>query len=64
LCDYQYDGHNWSIEIPATSFEDAHNRLEALSKGKIAGELKLSIPVSIKTTWLNSLIKWLEKSKK
>jgi hypothetical protein len=58
LCDYQYNGHKWSIEIPATSFEDARKRLNALRCGEIVGELKLSIPVPIHLTWLTNLKKW------
>jgi hypothetical protein len=59
LCDYQYDGYKWSIEIPATSFEDAEKRLKALRYGEVVGELKLSIPIPIKQTWLKRLKKWL-----
>ena len=55
LCDYHYDGHTWSIEIPATSFEDAKSRLSALRYGEIVGELKVRIPV--KQSWLTRLQK-------
>lgn len=59
LCDYLYEGHKWSIEIPATSFEDARKRLIALRYGEVVGELKLSIPIPIKQTWFSRLMKWL-----
>lgn len=59
LCDYQYDGHKWSIEISATSLEDATKRLSALRYGEIVGELKLSIPIPVKKNWLTRLQKWL-----
>jgi len=57
LCDYHYEGHKWSIEISATSFEEARNRLKALRHGEIVGELKLSIPIPVKQTWLERLRK-------
>jgi hypothetical protein len=59
LCDYQYEGHKWSIEISATSFEDAKKRLNALRYGEVVGELKLSVPVPMGQTWLNRLKKWV-----
>lgn len=59
LCDYQYEGHTWSIEIHATSFEDATKRLNALRYGEVVGELKLSIPIPVRQTWVSRLRKWL-----
>lgn len=59
LCDYQYEGSTWSVEISATSFEDAENRLKALNHGEIVGELKLSVPIPVKQTWLERLMQWL-----
>lgn len=59
LCDYQYEDHTWSVEISATSFEDAENRLRAIRQGQIVGELKFSIPVPIKQSWMGRLQKWL-----
>jgi len=59
LCDYQYEDCKWSIEISATSFEDAEKRLKALRYGEVVGELKLSIPIPIKQTWMARLRKWL-----
>lgn len=58
LCDYQYEGHTWSIEISATSFKDAEKRLNALKHGEIVGQLKASIPIPIKQSWLTRLQRW------
>ena len=46
LCDYRYEGNVYSVEICATSFEDAEARRKALSHGKIIGVLKMNIPVN------------------
>jgi hypothetical protein len=61
LCDYRYEGHKWSIEIPATSFEDARKRLNALRYGEVVGELKLSLPIPVKKTLLNRFRKWVSR---
>lgn len=53
LCDYSYAGSRWSVEIVATSFEDAEARLRALSRGKVAGEVQAVIPMPI--TWIGRL---------
>lgn len=58
LCDYSYAGSRWSIEIAATSFEDAEARLRALSKGQVAGEVKAVIPVG--RAWISRLWKWIK----
>ncbi len=47
LCSYVYEGKSWSVEIKATSFEDAENRLKALAKGKVEMEVVLTIPIPI-----------------
>lgn len=52
LCDYQYEGYTWSVEIPATSFDDARKRLQAMQQGEIVGELKLSVFIPISQGWL------------
>ena len=54
LCDYSYEGTLWSVEIVASSFEDAEKRLQALSRGKVAGEVKVVIPLP--TTWLTKVM--------
>lgn len=59
LCDYTYQGHKWSVEIPATSFQDAQRRLNALKNGEIVGELKTSIPIPAKPSWLTRLARWI-----
>lgn len=45
LCDYQYEGESWCIEIPAESWEDAQARLKRIAYGRIAGEIKATFPV-------------------
>jgi hypothetical protein len=45
LCEYQYEGGRWSIEIPAESWEDAAARLKRLSYGKVVGEIQATLPV-------------------
>lgn len=65
LCDYQYKGHKWSIEIPASSFKDAEQRLNALRtlrNGEIVGELKLSIPIPVRQSWLERFKNWMKYS--
>ena len=46
LCNYRYEGKVYSIEICATSFEDAEARRKALNHGEIIGVLEMSIPVN------------------
>jgi hypothetical protein len=59
LCDYRYEGHTWSIEIHATSFEDATKRLRAIQQGEIVGELKASVFIPVSQSWLDRAKKWL-----
>ena len=44
LCEYRFEGETWSVEIPATSFEEAKLRMGALQHGNVAGVLMGSIP--------------------
>lgn len=44
--EYEYRGSTWSVELKAESFQEAEYRLQALSQGKIVGELMLKIPVN------------------
>lgn len=60
LCDYKYQGKTYSVNIRASSIEDAQERLAAIiNNGKIVGELKLSIPIPIKENWFKKIQKWL-----
>ena len=49
LLDYRFNGNTWSIDLPATSWEDAEARLRAiLQTGHIEGELAARIPLTPK----------------
>lgn len=44
LCDYRIDGSEWSVEVVATSFEDASRRLRAIgTTGQVAGPIAMKI---------------------
>jgi hypothetical protein len=58
LCDYWYQGKQWCIEIPASSWEDAQKRLRSLSQGKVVGKIEAVIPG--KLGFLAKLIVWLK----
>lgn len=45
LCEYSYQGSRWSIEIAASSLEDAEARLRQLAGGKVLGVTQAVIPV-------------------
>lgn len=47
LCDYQYEGETWCIEIPASSWEDAEARLKRLAYGRVVGEVKAVLPARL-----------------
>lgn len=47
LCDYHYKGQKYSVEIKATSFEDAEERRIAIGRGEVVGELVMSVPVGV-----------------
>jgi hypothetical protein len=59
LCDYQYKGDRWWIEIPAESWEDAKARLERLAYGRVVGEIKATLPLQF-VLWTQLLI-WLKR---
>lgn len=44
LVSYRHDGAQWNIEIPATSYEDAEQRLSQLTFGRVDGEIVAKIP--------------------
>ena len=43
-CSYRHAGKTWSVDFPATSFEDAKARLSAMHFGKVDGVLMATIP--------------------
>lgn len=59
LVSYQYDGAKWSLEVRATSEEDAMFRLRRASNyGTVDGELMLTIPATPGAGPLTRLICW------
>ena len=61
MVSYRYDGAQWSIELPATSQQDAERRLSQLVFGRVDGELIATIPgkigpIAILATRLRNLI--------
>lgn len=47
LVSYRHDGAQWNIEIPATSREDAEQRLNQLHFGRVDGEIIANVPGSM-----------------
>lgn len=47
LCNYFYQGQTWSVEIHATSLKDAEQRINAIGKGRVIGQLVCNIPLGI-----------------
>ncbi|WP_374526006.1 hypothetical protein [Sphingopyxis sp.] len=47
LVSYRHDGGEWNIELPATSIEDARQRLSQLHFGRVEGEVIARIPSSL-----------------
>ena len=45
MCVYTFNRSKWSINIYAKSWEEAEERLVAISKGSIEGEVEEEIPV-------------------
>jgi hypothetical protein len=42
---FQFDGHEWEVEIWARDFDEAHQKCEALRKtGKVSGRIEGSVP--------------------
>ena len=61
LFEYQHDGGTWSIEIPATSEQDAKERIERLQNARYLGVLQMKIPVELGI--FARLICWLQNQK-
>jgi len=47
MVSYRYDGAQWNIELPATSHEDAEQRLSQLHFGRVDGEIVANVPGSM-----------------
>lgn len=61
LFEYQHAGATWSIEIPATSEQDAKDRIERLQNARYLGVLQMKIPVELSI--FARLICWLQNQK-
>lgn len=60
LCDYRYQDQFWSIKIEALSYEDAKNRMKALSSGRVIGQLISEIPIGPKSL-IKRVMSWFLK---
>lgn len=58
LIDYYHDGQWWSIDIPATSFEDAEERCKQIYHGKVKGVIEAEITYVPASGWLVRFICW------
>jgi hypothetical protein len=44
VCEYRFDGSKWSVEVWASTLEEAEMKLRAMGKGKVLGQLAATIP--------------------
>lgn len=58
LFSYNYEGAEYSVEIPATNEEEAKQRLSRLAFAKYDGELMYKIPASPGAGILVRLVTW------
>lgn len=61
-CSYRYAGKEWSVDFPATSFEDAEARLSAMHFGKVDGELVATIPAASGTSLYVRAVTWIRNA--
>lgn len=47
LVSYRHEGQEWSLELPATSFEDARRRLSMLALGRVDGVMVAKVPAPL-----------------
>jgi hypothetical protein len=67
LLEYYHNGAKWNVTIPATSFEDAHERAQQLYYAKVLGTVEAVIPARLgilvrATCWLRSRLSYLSSS--
>jgi hypothetical protein len=43
-CSYQFDGHKWSVEVWASTHEEAEMKLRAMATGKVDGRVVGIVP--------------------
>jgi hypothetical protein len=58
FCEYSYKGDTWTMEITASSWEEAEERVKAIQEGaKVRGVIRLKIPVPMRVMkWITSAI--------
>ena len=61
LVSYRHDGSEWSLELPASSYDDARQRLDKLVFARVDGELVAKVPASLGpfatlAVWLRNLL--------
>lgn len=64
LCEYQFDGGEWGVEIPAASFEEASRRMRAIGMtGQVKGPIAFKIDFGTRpVNWAAELYrKWLAR---
>lgn len=64
LCDYYYKGDKYSVDIPATSFEEAEERRRAIGRGEVVGELMMRVPVGVPNRFVSGFKALLRKALK
>ena len=58
-CEFAFDGKKWEIDIHARSRGEAEEKLKAVSRGKVLGELECAIPANC-PIWLYEIISWFK----
>lgn len=57
---YRHDGAEWTLELPAKSWDDARRRINSLCFARIDGELVQRIPASV--GWFVPLVVWIRNT--
>lgn len=47
LVSYRHEGQEWSLELPATSYEDARRRLSQLALARVDGVSVAKMPAAL-----------------
>ena len=55
-CEYRFNNQLWAVDLYATSWEEAKQKLKAISQGKVLGELGGELPAQL--GWLARFIVW------
>lgn len=60
VVDYLFNGHKYGTTVYATSWEEAQRHVAAIGRGKVVGELNLTIRVG----WLGPIHLWMSRTLK